>query len=359
MNARLLACRGCLLGLAVGDAMGYAVDELSWEEIQQDYGPQGLLGYDSVNGRAVASSYTQVAAFIANGLLLAITRGKHDQAARFGAVALKEWARRQNLPGDPEKSYCWVSKMPVMRQRRCKDLRMLDALRLELGTPEKPANRHTTPGALTGAMMVGLAYDEKYMQPRQVGILGAQMVALTNGSHLSYLSGCVLANAVAGIIQEPQAPLHTHFVQAVEAMELQFARLPQAKEVGACFKNAIGLALDHSVDPRQAMEDFQCRESHECAAAAMYACLVCPEDFDGAMILAINHSGRSGAVGAIAGGLLGAKLGADALPEFYLESLECGEILETLACDLASGSPMSGLFNDDWDHKYIQGLPLG
>jgi hypothetical protein len=58
------------------------------------------------------------------------------------------------------------------------------------------------------------------------------------------------------------------------------------------------------------------------------------------------------------GGILGAKLGAEALPEFYLETLECGDVLQTLAADLATGSPMSGLFNDDWDHKYIQGLPL-
>ena len=157
MDMRVSGCAGCLLGLAVGDAMGYAVDNKTWEEIRLDYGPDGLLGYDSVNGRAVASSHTQIAAYVANGLLLAVTRGKHESASRFVGVALKEWARKQNLPGDPEKCYCWVSHMPVMRQRRCKDIRMLDALRMELGTPEKPANRHATPGPLTGAMMVGLA----------------------------------------------------------------------------------------------------------------------------------------------------------------------------------------------------------
>ena len=39
-----------LLGMAVGDAMGYTVDSRSWQEIQEDYGPNGLLGYDLVNG---------------------------------------------------------------------------------------------------------------------------------------------------------------------------------------------------------------------------------------------------------------------------------------------------------------------
>lgn len=361
MDERLTACRGCLLGLAVGDAMGYTVDGKDWNEIQEDYGPNGLLGYDLVNGCAEASSYTQVAAYVANGLLLGVTRGKYDQQSRYVALSLREWARRQYLPGDPEKSYCWVSKLPEMRKRKCKDSRMLDALRMEtLGTVERPANRTATPGALTGAVMVGLSYDSKYMQPWQVGQLGAQTVALTHGSYLAYLSGCVLAYVIAGIVQEPQLPLKDHFCHGIDAMEAQFrGTVAQIEQVSSLLRKAISLSERETDDPRQVMEDLNCRDAHECVAGAFYACLQCPEDFDSAMILAVNHSGRSAAVGALTGAILGAKLGADALPAFYLESLECASVLEVLAADFAVGSPVSGLFNDDWDHKYIQGLPLG
>ena len=37
----------------------------------------------------------------------------------------------------------------------------------------------------------------------------------------------------------------------------------------------------------------------------------------------------------------------------YLESLEPIEALRELAADLAVGSPASGLFDDDWDRKYL------
>ena len=47
--------RGCLLGLAVGDAMGCGIDERSFDEIQEDYGPGGLRGYDLVNGPPIPS----------------------------------------------------------------------------------------------------------------------------------------------------------------------------------------------------------------------------------------------------------------------------------------------------------------
>ena len=70
------AYRGCLLGLAIGDAMGYPVDTKTWPQIQEDYGPYGLMGYDLRNGYAEVSSHTQIAAFSCNGLLLGQTRGQ-------------------------------------------------------------------------------------------------------------------------------------------------------------------------------------------------------------------------------------------------------------------------------------------
>ena len=46
MASKLDAYRGCLLGLAVGDAMGLPVDDMRWAQIEENYGPRGLLGYD-------------------------------------------------------------------------------------------------------------------------------------------------------------------------------------------------------------------------------------------------------------------------------------------------------------------------
>ena len=67
--------RGCLLGLAIGDAMGYPVDTRTWQQIQEDYGPYGLMGYDLRNGYAEISSHTQLAAFSCNGMLLGSRNG--------------------------------------------------------------------------------------------------------------------------------------------------------------------------------------------------------------------------------------------------------------------------------------------
>ena len=100
--------------------MGYTVDELSLEEIRENYGPGGLMGYDLRNDNAQVTSYTQIAAYTANGLLLGLTRGKPNTWLRFISQSLKEWAKRQHFPRDPEKSLCWVSQIPELRRRHCR-----------------------------------------------------------------------------------------------------------------------------------------------------------------------------------------------------------------------------------------------
>ena len=361
MEKRLSRCRGCLLGLAVGDAMGHTVDEKSWEEIQADYGPNGLLGYDLVNGRAAASAHTQVAAFVSNGLLLGVSRGKPEHYLRYINLSLREWARAQHFPRDPEKSWCWVAKIPQMRGRKSKDSRMLDALRLETaGTMDKPVNRASSTGALPGAVVVGLACNDRGMERALAPVLGAQTVALTHGNVETFLCGSVLAECIASITENAELPLRQHFEKAIKTMQAQFAdRFEQAKELAESLLRIIEKAEQLAHQPQQVMESLECDTAQQCLAAAIYACLVCQEDFDSAMILSVNHSGRSATVASLTGAILGAVMGAEALPDFYLECLEPAKVLEVLAADLTLCSPTSGLFDDDWDHKYVQGLPVG
>ena len=161
------------------------------------------------------------------------------------------------------------------------------------------------------------------------------------------------------VLQEPERELKDQFLQAAEVMDGQFReRFPQASKVASSVKVTVQLALTDEAQHRNNIEQLHCQSASECLCGAIYASMVCPEDFDEAMILAVNHSGRSGAVAAITGAILGAKLGQEALPDFYLESLEPIDVLRELAQDLAVGSPAKGLFDHSWDQKYTQGMPL-
>ena len=358
------AYRGCLLGLAVGDAMGYTVDSKSWAEIQEDYGPNGLLGYDLVNGYADVTSYTQLTAFTCNGLLLGLTRGqlqgKMAPFVRYIGLAQREWAASQRPWGRPQKTFCWLLQKKEMCRRHCMDTWMLDTLnRKELGTPEDPINHFASPGSLTAAVGVGLFCHPETMEQAEADRLGAEAVALTHGSPLAFLPGAMIAHLVCKLLRDDQAPLEQLILEAQEALREQFGReYSQTEEVCTLIKQAIEMSHDWRVKPWEAMERLRCETGAQVLAGAVYASLVGQEDFDTAMIIAVNHSGRSAAVGAITGAILGARMGRETLPEFYLECLEPAMMLLELADDLYQGCPMEkdDLFYDsDWDRKYIHG----
>ena len=54
------------------------------------------------------------------------------------------------------------------------------------------------------------------------------------------------------------------------------------------------------------------------------------------LLLAVNQGGDSDSTGAIAGNLLGAMYGFDALPPDLVEAVEARDLIETVADDLAS-----------------------
>lgn len=358
MGNNLDKYRGCLLGLAVGDAMGMPVDDMTLEQIRESYGPNGLLGYDLRSDYAEITSYTQLAAFVCNALLLSVSRGKGDKKLEYVKLGLKEWTRSQQFARDPESSYCWVAKLPAFRRRHCRDARMLDTLRLAaMGYPEKSPNKYNAPGSLTSAIAVGMFYNPQRLTPPQIGELAAQIVGLTHGDPTAFLSAAVLAYAIAGILLEPEMPLEDQFTAAISAMDHQFrGKYSEAYTVAAALTDAV--EQSKAAEPMsEVMERFRCYSAMQCLAGAIYASLANQEDFDTAMITAVNHSGYSSAVAGITGAILGARMGYAALPDFYLESLEPVKALCQLADDMVSFTPTKGLFDDDWDQKYVQGMP--
>ena len=359
MDQKIAAYSGCLLGMAVGDAMGYSVDKKTWDEICEDYGPNGLLGYDLVNGGADVTSYTQLAAFVCNGLLLSALRANPALHSKYLLLSLREWAKSQQFRGSSEKTFCWVAQVPSLRRRYCMDTRMLDALSREnLGTPERPIFKSTHPSPLTAALAIGLCHDGARLEPERIGRLGAEAVAFTHGDPENFLSGAFLAIALSRILQQPTQPLIPLYEQVCQDLELQFgAQWSQVTKVTNLIRQAISLTRDPELTPLAAMTILGCTTGAECAAGAVYATIIHVANFDEAMIVSVNHSGRSAAVGAITGALLGARLGVEALPEFYLESLEPVEPLTELAVDLAQARQVLNIFDDSWDQKYVQGLP--
>ena len=343
------AYRGCLLGLAVGDALGEPADKLTWDQIREDFGPQGLMGYAGDAPRI--TSHTQLCAFTANGLLLGQTQGqisgKMAPFARYMALAQKEWAKAQRPHArQPERTYCWVYWVDQFRRRALGDSRMLEMLENHrLGTPEEPINSLDGSSSLSAALAAGLFGPD----PAR---LGAEAVALTYGHSTAILSGAILADIIHRVIHRRGEPLEKLIRESLAAVEEAFSpAFPKARTVTA----AVAYAMDLGLQKQGSLEMLACRTAPQVLAGAVYVLMSRGDDFDAAMTAAVNHSGRSAAVAALVGAILGARLGERALPEFFVEGLDVVRPLQALADDLYRGCP--SMMDLDWDRRYIQGEP--
>jgi ADP-ribosylglycohydrolase len=230
-------------------------------------------------------------------------------------------------------------------------------LRKQLRTPEEPGNTMTTATSLCSAVGVGAFYDGESLSRRETCRLGMEAVALTHGAPEAFLSGAVLTNVFCAILSGEEISPRDLVADTVSSIQQQFGReFGQTTHIWELLQLALTLAVSPNVSHMDAMQTLGCRTAAEVLAGAVYTVATCNRDFDAAMIIAVNHSGRSSAVGAIAGALLGAILDDEALPDFYLESLEAAAPLTELADDMAAGfSEMVGksLFDMDWDRKYL------
>jgi hypothetical protein len=112
--------QGCLLGGAVGDALGYAVEFLQDEQIFRKYGERGITEYSLVDGVAQISDDTQMTLYTANGLLLGTTRGMTrgimGTYPSYIALCYKDWLKSQCADefGFEKPEFSWLNNVADM-----------------------------------------------------------------------------------------------------------------------------------------------------------------------------------------------------------------------------------------------------
>lgn len=280
---------------------------------------------------------------------------------KYVEAALKDWAKTQRYGAfRRERSYCWLSSLPQLHARRGAEIGLLDVLnRDRCGTMEEPVNSSKSCGGFTRVPGIGLFFSPERMKPEEADRLGAEAVALTHGSPLGFLPGAAYVHILRDLVHGAMK-LRDAVLDGAEALVRDFgSTYPQAAgQVAQSLRQAVNLADNEDVESWDAVELLGGGiTAQEVLAAGCYGALRFEDDFDRAVVAAVNHSGHSAAVGSVTGSLLGALLGRKAIPDFYLEPLELREIMEELAEDLIRGCPMSvrsGVFDDQWDTKYVQ-----
>lgn len=355
--------RGCLIGGAAGDALGYAVEFLDSASIKQMYGKQGITEYDLKGGKALISDDTQMTLFTANGLLFGTTRGCvrgiMGSYASYIGVCYRDWYRtqRESYPLKGEDFHSWLVNVPELFHPRAPGGTCLRAIFGETyGTPEEPVNHSKGCGGVMRVAPIGLYLSADTMPQEQIDRIGAEAAALTHGHPLGYIPAAALVHIVSlaahrddlslsGIVADMKASIHRQFkgnsyLPAFEqlldkAVQLSQQNLPDEEAIAALGEGWV---------------------AEETLAIAVYCALKYSSDFDKALIASVNHSGDSDSTGSVTGNILGAYLGLQAIPAKYTANLELLDVMTELADDLYHDCQINEYTcspDGIWEKKYI------
>ena len=332
---------GCLLGGAVGDALGAPVEFLSIGEIRARHGAAGVADYELAHGRRGAiTDDTQMTLFTAEGLLRAGARWRRKGICHTATVIHHAYIRwlhtqgeRSRSPFSQEKMDGWLFDVETLHARRAPGNTCLGALRGErMGTLDQPLNDSKGCGGVMRVAPVGLAARNDM----EAFTVGCEAAAITHGHPSGYYPAGCFAAIIQNLAQGRTLP------DAIERtlLVLGFAKHRGHEECSAALRHAVALSHDGGVVP--------CPETverlgggwvgEEALAIAVYCALSAHDDFARGVLLAVNHSGDSDSTGAITGNLLGVMLGVDAIPSRWLDRLELRAEIETLANDLFTGA---------------------
>ncbi len=354
--------KGCLIGGAVGDALGYAVEFMPASSIFQKYGISGITEYELHNGIAEISDDTQMTLFTATGLLVGTTEGMirgimGDYAECSIAAGYRDWYRTQTEKYPlPEKSHnSWPINIPEMFSRRAPGNTCLSALAQGgKGTLENPLNNSKGCGGIMRVAPIGLYFCDKQYKPEETDMIGAKAAALTHGHELGYIPAAMLVHIILRI-SEYGDTISEAVMDAMRMMPNIFPKAKHMNELLALIQKAVALSAENVNDLEAIRQLGEGWVAEETLAIAVYCALKYSGDFEKGIIASVNHDGDSDSTGAVTGNILGAALGFDAIPQKYLDKLELKDIILEIAEDLHHDCPITGHDPLDslWESKYI------
>ncbi|MEG5266482.1 ADP-ribosylglycohydrolase family protein [Pseudomonas sp. JDS28PS106] len=323
---RLERIKGCLLGGAVGDALGAPVEFLEWPAIEARFGERGIIDFAPAYGVTGAiTDDTQMMLFTAEGLLRAYVRGSSRGICHVPSVihhALLRWLTTQDYQAAiPVSRDGWLIRQAPLWSRRAPGATCLAALK---ASPHLGANAENNSKGCGAVMRVApCAFFANAFD------YAAQSGRLTHGHPTGYLSAGLFADILQRMVDRQDSLEH-----AITQSLAQYGQLPGMEETRALIERVLFFFYEGYKPTPQRIEEFGGGWIAEEALAIGLWCALAAHSYEQGVIMAVNHSGDSDSTGLITGHLLGVKYGAAAIPARWYEQLELREVIVRVAEDI-------------------------
>lgn len=340
--------RGSLVGGAVGDALGYPVEFFhSFFEIQEKYGPRGITRFDTnqfwleeneKSDKAVISDDTQMTLFTANGLLNAAQKKTEPKYAICEAYI--EWFLCQTGKWSNKFKECWIAKIPELNVRRAPGHTCMSAL-FSIYRGQEPVNCSKGDGGVMRVAPIPLYAAAHGMPIEYADRLAGDAAEITHLHPLGFIPAALDAHIIYRLALDKKPTresMEAYYREGIEAMKKLY---PQYQADVAKMEDLTELAILRSYNRQHSVHNVEKFgggwTGEEALAIAMYCALRYLDNFEEALVAAVNHAGDTDSTGAITGNILGAALGYEAIPRFYKDDLELHDVILHMADDLCRG----------------------
>ena len=263
--------RGCLIGLAVGDALGRAVEGMSYEEIRERYG----FIKDYLDEEAEWTDDTEQALILAESIASTIYFSPEDFANRLKNLPLSDF-------------YGPTSSKAIKR------LKMGYSWR-ESGIPSD------TDGSAMRVAPVGLVYHFNYNLVENYAVISS---VITHKGSAAIGGAVAVAIAIACVINEDDRMLEEIVKRAKKYDNLLAEKVEYAYQMrNASLEKAVK-SLGNSI------------MAFDAVPLAFY-CYFSSKTFEKAVTKAVNAGGDTDTIAAITGAIKGAEVGEDGIPEKF------------------------------------------
>lgn len=352
---------GCLLGGAVGDALGAPIEFMSTADIFDRFGSDGLTDFaPAYGGMGRITDDTQMTLFTADGLVRSEVRGTHrgiTDPVGVTAHAYLRWLKTQGEKPQPELVFGmnetgWLYKLKPLHACRAPGVTCLSALKQMSSLGEIAKNNSKGCGGIMRMAPVGLwmAGCSQAKADADCFHLACNLAGLTHGHPTGQMPAGVFALLIRRLAQGRSLK---EALDAARATLTTEATAADAQETLAAIGQAIQLAHStqqtHGTDAEHAAHIATLGEAwvaEEALAISLYCALVA-RDLEHGIRLAVNHGGDSDSTGSIAGNLLGCLHGVQAIPARWLQALELRSEIEAVATDLCHYGTA------DWQHPAL------
>jgi ADP-ribosylglycohydrolase len=301
------------------------------DELLRLRGTGGIRGFLADDGRGRITDDTQMTLFTAEGMIRARVRFAGKGICHEATVidhAYSRWLETQGLESARWRwdADGWLIGRTELHASRAPGETCLSGLRApRQGTIDAPLNQSKGCGAVMRAAPIGMvpgwSSETRFR-------LGAEAGALTHGHPTGYLASGFLAATVGALLEG------TALRAAIAEARKELIGYQGHEEVLRAVDAALANASRHGLPDMAQIEAFGGGwVAEEALGIAIWVALA-TEDVGDGLAAAVTHSGDSDSTGAIAGNLLGAALGVQAVPLELIEGLVEREVVELVALDV-------------------------